>query len=464
MLLPLKPIFGSFLLTCVFSIACSYRTRAQALRVFLQSAIKPTLARQVSYEKKGTQGEEEATGSNSNATTSSPSYLTTAGLGPAEALRAAAEAAQGLRTQPAVAAAGSRTWRESGRKVRPVAWRLRGGALHLIGGAEGSLTVEGSHAWVPCSLSTKDTSSVLELSQGGSLAVQHMLPPNGGGVFTNKYTLILDIAIHGFEEQRFTPLVQTDSRNASFAGLYVRSNGSLGCIRYSQAGVIQPGQWHRIVLTVNTPASEQGSCVAWYVDGTAVGELRHGDVVEAAEGEEDEPTAVTVQLPGDDRWALDNPLYLFTDKAQGGNHARIQVANVQLYPWCGSSDWISSLGPPSTLGVLSFPLRSTVAMEVSKKTRLPYAWCYSAVDQAAELVQPGLRGGMSALPIAAAVAEEWLKVRKPAIPLLQLPNVLRSCFSCVYDRCMLMVWTKPLRPRPTICSPCWTLMPSPQHE
>jgi hypothetical protein len=63
-------------------------------------------------------------------------------------------------------------------------------------------------------------------------------------------------------------LFNTNPENANDADLYIDPSGRLGigAIGYSAAGIIQPGQWHRIAFV----ADLAGSTVTYYVDGAAV--------------------------------------------------------------------------------------------------------------------------------------------------------------------------------------------------
>jgi endonuclease/exonuclease/phosphatase family metal-dependent hydrolase len=90
--------------------------------------------------------------------------------------------------------------------------------------------------------------------------------PNGGGIYLNQYTLILDLLIPA--PLGWVALFNTNPQNANDADFYIDPSGRLGigAIGYSAAGAVVAGRWHRVAFAANLEAGQ----VTYYVDGQLV--------------------------------------------------------------------------------------------------------------------------------------------------------------------------------------------------
>ena len=147
---------------------------------------------------------------------------------------------------------------------------------------------------------------------------------NGGGIYLNEYTVIMDVLFPESSSNLTRSLLQTDlSGNADF--LVSDSNG-VGARAF--LGRIQPDTWHRIAFAVDQVNDSAGL----FVDGIKVGDD---------------------SLDGglDGRWALDQFFYLFNDdngETETGYLSSLQVRDERV-----SDGLIATLGPPTPGGILA---------------------------------------------------------------------------------------------------------------
>ncbi|NQV35875.1 MAG: discoidin domain-containing protein, partial [Phycisphaeraceae bacterium] len=88
---------------------------------------------------------------------------------------------------------------------------------------------------------------------------------NGGGAYVNEYTMIFDVKA---AQADWLPIYNTGSDNYNAADFWMNAEGALGSGSYSDAGVMPPNTWVRLVVV---RMLEGGSWVRdVYVDGTLV--------------------------------------------------------------------------------------------------------------------------------------------------------------------------------------------------
>merc|ERR1712113_376999 len=72
-----------------------------------------------------------------------------------------------------------------------------------------------------------------------------------------------------------------EENETGFASFYIRCDGALGCIRYGPPGMVEPGKWHRLAISVDCCAGK----VTYFCDGKKAVELRDGEVVRGVKRE-----------------------------------------------------------------------------------------------------------------------------------------------------------------------------------
>ena len=90
---------------------------------------------------------------------------------------------------------------------------------------------------------------------------------NGGGVFVNQYTIIMDFFRPTTSDGSWQALYNTSPDNANDAELYIDTTNGIG-IDGDFEGVVTANQWHRIAWAVDTVAGT----ISKYIDGTFVGD------------------------------------------------------------------------------------------------------------------------------------------------------------------------------------------------
>lgn len=143
--------------------------------------------------------------------------------------------------------------------------------------------------------------------RGNLLRAIHRLAPNGGGVAVNQYSVIMDVL---FESRTpgFTALLQTTSANSDDAEWFINAQGGLGILG-TYGGTLSDGQWHRLILSVDTAAGTYRS----YLDGVRVQELKSG-------------------LAVDGRFALQATALLFADNNQETSGGMINSLQIRSEP------------------------------------------------------------------------------------------------------------------------------------
>ena len=156
-------------------------------------------------------------------------------------------------------------------------------------------------------------------------SVQHNGEANGSFIDQGKvsdYTLIVDLYLPE-DEGTFRALLQTSLNNDDDADLFVHSILSNGVGINSYKGSLVANTWQRIAFVVY--AAEEFGSIEIYIDGESVGEI--DDI--------------------DERWALDDQFYLFTDN---NNETVSGYVNAILFvdrPL--TSEEIAQIGGPSII-------------------------------------------------------------------------------------------------------------------
>jgi hypothetical protein len=149
---------------------------------------------------------------------------------------------------------------------------------------------------------------------------------NGGGVYVNHYTLILDVLYPTDSADSWRSIYNTNECNNNDGDAFVNPDDGLG-ISGVYDGNVTPDVWHRIALAID---SSDTVTMYKYIDGEQVG---------------------TVELDGiDGRWTLYTasdgfPTLLLTDN--DGDTASGYVSSIQIRDYVMSAEEIAALGGPS---------------------------------------------------------------------------------------------------------------------
>mmetsp|Transcript_2264 Transcript_2264/g.4352 ORF Transcript_2264/g.4352 Transcript_2264/m.4352 type:complete len:3666 (-) Transcript_2264:4589-15586(-) len=236
---------------------------------------------------------------------------------------------------------------------------------------------------------TQNRKSYLTVPNGSYLVFDHSFCGNGseGSVYLNQYSIIVDVCIPAKSfEHDFIAILQTNTENDSLADWYVKGDGSVGCIQYSEPGILKPDTWTRLVMT----ADLTNRSISYFVNGEKQVTLLHQG-----------PTKHILLLE-DDRWALDSSFCLFRDVDQVKDAPEVEIARIQLRSYVMSESEIKDLGEVGSNGVSVLPLPnvSGLASRLSKELKLPKAWCVRA-----------LRATRHRLPR----ARNWLRANEQAL-------------------------------------------------
>ncbi len=220
-------------------------------------------------------------------------------------------------------AAGIPTWTGGG----IAQWDFNGNLGSSTGGA--SLTAEAAPPAGAAEVTFTNadiggqTAQVAAFTRGTFFRMSHGLPANGGGVYVNQYTLIMDVMFPS-RPTGWAALLQTNPGNANDADWFINPSGGLG-ISGVYGGTIANGTWNRIALVVDGVSGTFTS----YLNGVQV-----------------------QQIPGvtlDGRWSLDPTALLFADENQ--ENAAGYVNSVQLRGSALSAAEIAALGGPQAIGI-----------------------------------------------------------------------------------------------------------------
>ncbi len=181
-----------------------------------------------------------------------------------------------------------------------------------------------------------EEAQVLRYGRGTYFQLFTGLPANGGGQFTNRYTLVMDVMFPGdaavWGESGWAGLYQTNTNNANDGEWYLNgSNSGIG-ISGNYGGTIEPDTWHRVALVVDLVDGTYSS----YIDGS--------------------PAQQNTGLGVDGRFSLytvnDGDLegiLIFAD--ENSENSGGLVNSVQIRDEALSAGFIAALGGPSAEGI-----------------------------------------------------------------------------------------------------------------
>ena len=176
---------------------------------------------------------------------------------------------------------------------------------------------------------------VAHFSRGTYLDVPHGVPPNGGGVYVNQYTLIMDVMFPDRSPSSgLTSLLQTNCCNQNDGDWFIGPDGGLGSLG-TYGGSIPDGEWHRLALVVDLVAGTLTS----YVDGVQVEE----DTGQGLDGR------FSLYSPTDGDPDPYETFFIFADDS--GDNSEGFVNSVQFHDLALAPGVIAEIGGPSASGI-----------------------------------------------------------------------------------------------------------------
>jgi len=170
-----------------------------------------------------------------------------------------------------------------------------------------------------------DTAVIARFSRGTAFQLTHDLGGNGGGMYLNRYTLIMDVQ---FPDRSLSggwaALFQTAIDDGGDGDWFINPDGGIG-ISSNYGGMAGDGNWHRLALAVDLP---QGTYTS-YVDGVFAQQNQTAEI--------------------DGRFAVRETAFLFADDNE--ENAEGLVNSVQLRPYPMSADEIEALGGAAAAGL-----------------------------------------------------------------------------------------------------------------
>jgi hypothetical protein len=107
--------------------------------------------------------------------------------------------------------------------------------------------------------------TALRMPKGSYLTMDYSIEANGGGSYGNLYSIMMDVKLPA--SGKWYALYQTDTGNGNDADAYVNENDLIGTAA-DYEGAVSIGDWHRVVITVNTAEK-----LSFYVDGMLLNEV-----------------------------------------------------------------------------------------------------------------------------------------------------------------------------------------------
>jgi hypothetical protein len=160
----------------------------------------------------------------------------------------------------------------------------------------------------------------------------HGIQANGGGVYVNQYTLIMDVLYPASAHNQWRAYLQTNPSNSEDAEFYANTANAIG-ISGVYHGQLQENTWHRIAFAVDLSGPGPHPVAAKFIDGVKVGEQ-------------------TLDDGTDGRWSMyaaDDPVtpYALLLAEPAGFTAAAYVSSIQIRSGRLSDASIASMGGPS---------------------------------------------------------------------------------------------------------------------
>lgn len=180
-------------------------------------------------------------------------------------------------------------------------WEFNNTSFPLTATVGSNLTLVGSHSTIA---GYGGPDNAIRIGVGSHYNVNNPIGANGGGAFTNRYTLLFDFRINASAIWR--TFYQTNTANTNDGELFCRNtDGLIGVGSYSVEGAIA-NTWHRLIVSVRNGG---GGSFEVYLDGRRVLSLG--------------------AQANDGRWSLGTTLKIFADDS--GDDGLMDVSTVALF-------------------------------------------------------------------------------------------------------------------------------------
>ena len=176
---------------------------------------------------------------------------------------------------------------------------------------------------------------------GNHLAASNAIGGNGGGAFTNQYTILIDLQSPASSRGTWRSLLQTSPTNSNDGDLFIRnSDTGVGVSALTYSPTINDTVWNRLVVSFDL-----GVAVTSYLNGT----LLHNHNTSTVDG----------------RFSLGSALLFFADEDNENNS--LNVGTLALWDGALSAPEIAALGVagspvPEPTGTLLLTLAGTAAL------------------------------------------------------------------------------------------------------
>ncbi len=161
----------------------------------------------------------------------------------------------------------------------------------------------------------------------------HGMAPNGGGIYVNQWTLVMDIKFMSDTSGNYHALLQSNQGNANDADLWVNQTDAIG-FGGVYHGYLAPDAWHRLAFVVDASSeTSANNSVRKFIDGTLVG--------------------VNTGISRDGTFGLDPTALLFTDN--DGETTVGYVNSIQILDTILSDSYIGALGGATAAGISVIP-------------------------------------------------------------------------------------------------------------
>ena len=195
-----------------------------------------------------------------------------------------------------------------------------------------------------------EASGVITTAAGPAsrLRCTHGIGANGGGTFTNRYTIVMDILSPPGSRGSWRSLLQTNSANGNDGDYFIRTDNRVGVGALTYGPTIDSSSWKRLAFTMDLAQPTSASLIRTVLDGGT-------------------PFVHSPQ-PRDGRFALDASVLFFAD--EDGENAPLHVAMLALFDGSLSLEELAALGATLPEGLYPRP-----SLEVGRSgSRVTLTW------------------------------------------------------------------------------------------
>lgn len=166
------------------------------------------------------------------------------------------------------------------------------------------------------------------------LRASHTIGASNGGVFTNRYSIVMDVLSPPGSRSAWRSLLQTNPNNNGDGDLFLRdTDDALGVAALAYGPVVNDTQWTRLVFTADLQSTAAASRVQSFLDGGA-------------------PFTHTAQTR-DGRYSLAQSLLFFAD--ENDENAPVYVGMIALYDGPLTAPMVAALGATRGEGLFARP-------------------------------------------------------------------------------------------------------------